>query len=159
MWKLCKLAAGLVLALASLQALAAADKVEFFDAHSWQALQQQLPRPAAVVFSSTDCAHCPATISAIAAQLKNHTQHIALIVVLMDGEGQPDLLQQSYQPANRLFIFKGNGAALQYSVSPKWRGMTPYVALLSRAGEIKMFLGKPSSQELADWLAPEEKTQ
>jgi len=63
----------------------------------------------------------------------------ALIVVVMDGMADMDLLNEAhYATADRLFIFSESDApansiaALQYSINPKWRGITPYVALLGR---------------------------
>lgn len=150
--------AGLLLLSLSLSlnlspALAAPKSIESFDAHSWQRFQKELSRPAAVVFSSTDCAHCPGVIAGLAAQLKNRRPQIPLIVVVMDGAEQPDLLQEAhYRDATRLFVFKGQNAQLQYSINPDWRGITPYVALLPQSGAMQLILGKPSSQEIAHWL-------
>jgi hypothetical protein len=139
-------------------ALAAAKQIENFDAHSWQRLQKDLPRPSAVVFSSTDCSHCPAIIAALGEQLKNRKPQVLLVVVVMDGEDQPGLLQEPhYSPASRLFVFKGQSAALQYSINPNWRGITPYVALLPKNGEAKLVLGKPSAAELENWLSSGQK--
>jgi hypothetical protein len=139
-------------------ALAAAKQIENFDAHSWQRFQKDLPRPSAVVFSSTDCSHCPAIIAALGEQLKNRKPQVHLVVVVMDGEDQPGLLQEPhYSPANRLFVFKGQSAALQFSVNTNWRGITPYVALLPKNGEAKLVLGKPSAAELENWLASVKK--
>ncbi|QJQ06748.1 hypothetical protein EJG51_013850 [Undibacterium piscinae] len=139
-------------------ALAAAKHIENFDAQSWQRFQKDLPRPAAVVFSTTDCSHCPATIAALGEQLKNRKPQVPLVVVVMDGEDQPDLLQEPhYSPASRLFVFKGQATALQYSINPNWRGITPYVALLTKNGETKFVLGKPSAQELDNWLGQGKK--
>lgn len=138
----------------STPALADAKQIENFDAHSWQRFQQDLPRPAAVIFSTTDCSHCPAIIATLGQQLKNRKPQVPLLVVVMDGEDQPDLLQEPhYRPASRLFVLKGQSAALQYSINPNWRGITPYVALLPRNGEAKLVLGKPSAAELENWLA------
>ncbi|MDO8652425.1 MAG: hypothetical protein Q7R66_09570 [Undibacterium sp.] len=135
-------------------ALAAAKHIENFDAQTWQRLQQDLPRPSAVVFSTTDCSHCPAIIAALGQQLKNRKPQVPLVVVVMDGDDQPGLLQEPhYLPANRLFVFQGQTAALQYGINPNWRGITPYVALLPKAGAVKLVLGKPSAQELDNWLA------
>ncbi len=132
---------------------AAASRIEGFDGQSWSRLQKELPRPAVVVFSTTDCSHCPAIIAALGQQLKNRQPLVPLVVVVMDGEGQDDLLQEPhYLPANRLFVFKGQTAALQFSVSPAWRGVTPYVALLPKAGPVNLILGKPSGQEVESWL-------
>lgn len=142
----------ILLAGATLQTQAAS-KIETFDSHTWQRLQKELPRPAAVIFSTTDCSHCPTIIAAMAEHLKARKPQVPLIVVVMDGDGLADLLQEPhYQPASRLFVFKGQTAALQYGVNPSWRGITPYVALLPRAGETKQVLGKPSALEMENWL-------
>lgn len=139
--------------VSSAPALAAAKQIENFDAHSWQRFQQDLARPAAVVFSTTDCSHCPAIIAALGEQLNKRNPQVPLIVVVMDGAEQPDLLQEPhYKPASRLFVFQGLSAALQYSVTPNWRGITPYVALLPKNGEVKLVMGKPSAAELESWL-------
>lgn len=148
-----KLVFGALLSCTMLQAQAAASKIEPFEKHSWQRLQKELPRPAAIIFSTTDCAHCPAIIAALAEQIKNRKPQIPLVVVVMDGDGQADLLQEPhYQAASRLFIFKGQTAALQYGINPNWRGITPYVALLPHLGETKLVLGKPSALEMDSWL-------
>lgn len=145
----------LLLTGAALQAQAAASKIESFDTHTWQRMQKELSRPAVVIFSTTDCGHCPAIIASMAEQVKNRKPTVPLVVVVMDGDGQADLLQEPhYQTANRLFTFKGATAALQYGINPNWRGITPYVALLPRmgAGEIKLVMGKPSAIEITKWL-------
>ena len=147
----------MLLTCAMLQAQAAS-KIETFDSHSWQRMQKELPRPAAVIFSTTDCSHCPVIIAAMAEQIKNRKPQIPLIVVVMDGDGQADLLQEPhYQPASRLFVFKGQSAALQYGINPSWRGITPYVALLPRRGETKLVPGKPSELEMENWLDANKK--
>jgi hypothetical protein len=148
----------MLLSCVMLQAHASAIKIETFDQHTWQRMQKELPRPATVIFSTTDCAHCPAIIASMAEQLKNRKPHVPLVVVVMDGANQADLLQEPhYQPANRLFVFKGQTAALQYSINPNWRGITPYVALLPRSGEIKLVMGKPSAIEMDEWLNERKK--
>lgn len=153
MSKHCNYLAALLLAL-SAAVQAAPQKIEAFDAQSWQRFQSELPRPSAVVFSSTDCTHCPTTIASIAQQLKQRKSPIPLIVVVMDGDQQPGLLQDPhYRPASRLFVFRGQSAALQYAVNPKWRGITPYVGLLPQAGDVKLVLGNPSAQDIGNWLA------
>ena len=94
----------------------------------------------------------------MAEQIKNRKPQIPLIVVVMDGDGQADLLQEPhYQPASRLFVFKGQSAALQYGINPSWRGITPYVALLPRRGETKLVPGKPSELEMENWLDANKK--
>ena len=149
-----KYLAAVLLASGAAAVQAAPQKIEALDAQSWQHLQSTLPRPSALVFSTTDCTHCPVTIASIAQQLKKRKTQIPLIVVVMDGDEHPDLLQDPhYRQASRLFVFKGQSAALQYAVNPKWRGITPYVALLPQAGDIRLVLGKPSAQDIDGWLA------
>jgi hypothetical protein len=122
-------------------------------------MQKELPRPSAVIFSTTDCGHCPGVITALAEQISHRKMAIPLVVVVMDGEGQDDLLHEPhYQNASRLFIFHGQTAALQYGINPNWRGITPYVALLPRVGETKLVLGKPSDPEIKRWLAIDERS-
>ena len=153
MFKPYKFLSALLLAMTSLHTLAAATKIEDFGTQTWQLMQKDLPRPAAVVFSTTDCGHCPAIIAALAEQLKTRKPHVPLVVVVMDGNGQTGLLQEShYLPASRLFIFKGQTAALQYGINANWRGITPYVALLPHKGKIQMIMGKPSSEAIKYWL-------
>jgi hypothetical protein len=154
MFKHYKYLVAILLACVSLQSQAAANKIENFDAQTWRRMQKDLPRPAVVIFSTTDCGHCPAIIAAMAEQINTRKPQVPLIVVVMDGAGHADLLQEPhYQPANRLFVFNGNTAALQYGISPNWRGITPYVALLPRVGEMKLVMGKPSALEIDTWLA------
>ena len=153
MSKLCKYLTSCLLVLSAAAVQAAPQKIEAFDAQSWQRLQSTLPRPSAVVFSSTDCTHCPVTIASIAEQLKQRKTQLPLIVVVMDGDEQPGLLQDPhYRQASRLFVFKGQSAALQYTINPKWRGITPYVALLPQAGDVRLVLGQPSAQDIDGWL-------
>ena len=153
MSKLCKYLTSCLLVLSAAAVQAAPQKIEAFDAQSWQRFQSTLPRPSAVVFSSTDCTHCPVTIASIAEQLKQRKTQLPLIVVVMDGDEQPGLLQDPhYRQASRLFVFRGQSAALQYTINPKWRGITPYVALLPRAGDVRLVLGQPSAQDIDSWL-------
>ena len=153
MSKLCKYLTSCLLVLSAAAVQAAPQKIEAFDAQSWQRLQSTLPRPSAVVFSSTDCTHCPLTIASIAEQLKQRKMQLPLIVVVMDGDEQSGLLQDPhYRQASRLFVFRGQSAALQYTINPKWRGITPYVALLPQAGDVRLVLGQPSAQDIDGWL-------
>lgn len=162
MLKLCKTyvrgAAAMVLALGVAAAQAAPQKIEQFDGQSWQRLQNALPRPAVVIFSTTDCTHCPKAIAAAAEQIRAHRTAIPLVVVVMDGAEHPHLLHDPhYRQASRLFVFQGQTAALQYTVNPKWRGITPYVALLPKNGAATLITGTPSQQEFGLWLAGGEK--
>ena len=153
MCKRYKFVSALLLCFNIIDAQAAAIKIENFNQQTWRRMQKELPRPTAVIFSTTDCGHCPAIIAAMAEQIKTRKLQVPLIVVVMDGDGQADLLQEPhYQAVNRLFVFKGASAALQFGVSPNWRGVTPYIALLPGAGELKLVMGKPSALEMETWL-------
>lgn len=155
MFRRYKFIAVVLFCFSALHAHAAATKIEAFNQQTWQRMQKELPRPAAVIFSTTDCAHCPAIIAAMAEQIKARKPQVPLIVVVMDGDGLADLLQEPhYQAVNRLFVFKGSSAALQFGISPNWRGVTPYIALLPGAGELKLVMGKPSALEMGTWLMP-----
>ncbi|NMM37902.1 MAG: hypothetical protein HHJ09_10360 [Glaciimonas sp.] len=150
--------ATLLLTISVLPVQAAPQKIEAFDAQSWQRFQTELPRPSAVVLSTTDCTHCPAAIAAVSQQLKKSKKQIPLIVVVMDGDEHPELLQDThYRQASRLFVFKGQTAALQYAVNPKWRGITPYVALFPKSGAATLITGTPSQHQFEQWVATGEK--
>lgn len=124
---------------------AAPKTIEKFDGKTWQQFQTTLSRPSIVVFSTTDCAHCPAVIEKMAAEIKQRKVRAALLVVLMDGDGNKALLRDPhYQKVNRMFEFSGQTSALQYAVDPTWRGVSPYVALFSKTGPPKLIAGNPS---------------
>lgn len=160
MLKHSKTMAAMLLTLCAASVQAAPDKIENFDAQSWQRFQSELPRPSAVLFSTTDCTHCPAAIAAIAQQLKLHKPQIPLVVVVMDGADHPDLLHDPhYREASRLFVFRGQSAALQFAVNPKWRGITPYVALLPKVGTATLITGSPSQQQFDSWLTARAQPQ
>lgn len=131
-----------------------APAIEPFTAERWQQLLAT-ERPAAVVFSTTDCAYCPAAIDALAKELRASRRRAKLMVVVMDGEGQEAALQadKHYRHADRLYTFQGNPVALRYSVDPHWRGMTPYVAVIARHGDPVFFIGTPKREVLASALA------
>jgi hypothetical protein len=147
-------AAALVLPAALLTvpmaASAAPRLVESFDAGTWAGWQQSLRRPAIVVFTTTDCAHCPAALAEIERQRRSHTPRAELLVVVMDGESDDaSLLQQAhYRSADRLLAFDGPANRLRHSVNPGWIGVTPYVALLAGAAAPKFVMGVP---DMAAW--------
>ncbi|MCE2681302.1 MAG: hypothetical protein LW629_12910 [Burkholderiales bacterium] len=58
--------------------------------------------------------------------------------------------QTHYALADAVHPYSGKTHALQYAVNPKWRGVTPYVALLKTDGSIRYVLGQPSPQQLED---------
>lgn len=143
---------GLLLAFFLLSNIAQAAALDF-TTRSWNRFVQQ-NKAAIVVFTSTDCSHCPSVVEALHQQLQNGKQghRVPLHLVVMDGADEPAALQHGhYTLADQLWVFQGNPAALQYSVNAKWRGITPYIALVSQQ-QAEFILGKPDSARLQDWL-------
>ena len=122
-----------------------------FGPSTWQAMKRELPRPAVVVFTTTDCAYCPDVIDELAAEFRNATPRVALLVVVMDGAYKPAswLAEPHYRKADRLYAFQGQEAALRFGIDPKWRGITPFVAMLGRSGEPQLITGRPSQKQLS----------
>jgi thiol-disulfide isomerase/thioredoxin len=152
-------AAAAVAVLASMPAAAAPPKVESFDGTAWERLQRDSPRPSAIVFTATYCANCPAVIAKLSETLQRHGAKSEVVAVVIDeaaidGEaGRRELLDSvHYKHASRLFMFSGNEAALRYRVDPRWRGVTPYIALLGADGKITFSTGAPSDAQMAAWL-------
>lgn len=146
-----------LLATVALAAQAAPPRaVEPFDGNTWPALQAQTSRPAAVVFTTTDCAHCPAVIQGLARTLQQRHLPARLMVVVMDqapGENDAALLADAhYRVADQLLAFDGQAAALRYGVNPQWRGVTPYVALLAPKAPARTVTGPPSQSDLDAWV-------
>ena len=142
-----------LLALAAGSAVAAPTAVEPFDKASWPALVSGKARPAIVVFTSVSCTHCPGAIARLAAKRTAVNPQVKMVVVSMDSEDDAALLRDPhYAPADRLLSFRGHPQALQYSVNPGWRGMTPYVAFVDGKGGVKFVLGEPKESVTAEWL-------
>lgn len=142
-----------LLALAAGSAVAAPAAVEPFDKASWPALVSGKARPAIVVFTSVSCTHCPGAIARLAAKRTAVNPQVKMVVVSMDSEDDAALLRDPhYAPADRLLSFRGHPQALQYSVNPGWRGMTPYVAFIDGKGGVKFVLGEPKESVTAEWL-------
>ncbi len=142
-----------LLALAAGSTVAAPPAVEPFDKASWPALISGKARPAIVVFTSVSCTHCPGAIARLAARRTAVNPQVKLVVVSMDSEDDAALLRDPhYAPADRLLSFRGHPQALQYSVNPEWRGMTPYVAFVDGKGGVKFVLGEPKENVSAEWL-------
>ncbi len=128
-----------------------------FNQQTWQTLLRQSKSASIVVFTTTDCSHCPAVVEYLAQYLKKQapTQVAkpALQLVVMDGQDEPEALKHGhYLLADKLWVFQGNRNALQYSVNPKWRGLTPYVALLNQQ-QTEFVIGKPDPDKLSQFLA------
>ncbi len=131
----------------------AAPAVESFDKATWPALLRTTKQPAIVVFTSVTCTHCPGAIASLARQRAAQASRTPLWVVSMDADDDASLLRDAhYAPADRLYAFRGNPQALQFSVNPDWRGMTPYVAFVDGKGGATFVLGEPKAAVLAGWL-------
>lgn len=150
------LVGGGLLALLALPmaALAHPSRVETLDAAAWSRLQQSEKGPSAVVFSTTDCAHCPGVIAQVSGHIRAQKSHARLVVVVMDGAGPELLRHEAYLPADRLFVFDPATppAALRHAVDPRWRGVTPYVVLMKPAAPAVAQAGPPSTELLQRWL-------
>ncbi|OHC61699.1 MAG: hypothetical protein A3H93_06045 [Rhodocyclales bacterium RIFCSPLOWO2_02_FULL_63_24] len=133
---------------------AAASAILPFGADTWSELQRSSARPMAVVFSTTDCTHCPGVIDGLAAVIKKSRSGVRLVVVVMDGAGQEDALRQDrhYRNAHVLYAFDGDALALRFKVNPDWRGLTPYVALLPASGAAQFHTGAPPPDALRSFL-------
>ena len=120
-------------ALSHPAALAAPRSVESFDGTAWRSLTQSITQPTAVVFSTTDCSHCPKVIAQLACKAEQRGLQATPLVVVLNGAGA-DLLQiVRYQRADRLFVFTGPDALLRHGVDPRWRGMSPFVGFVEPA--------------------------
>ncbi len=139
--------------LVAAAALGAPASVEPFDSAAWERLQQELPRPSAVVFTATYCATCPAVLGKLSEALEKRGVEGKVIAVVIDEAEAGALLQSPhYRHASRLFLFEGNEASLRYRIDPRWRGVTPYIALLSSTGEPLFVAGTPKDEHIAAWL-------
>ncbi len=122
-------------------------KVEVFDTKTWQAVTASIAEPAIIVFSATDCVHCPAVIQKLAKDKTRYGKNVKLVAVVMDGT--PGMRAKApYDLVDRLFIFEGNNQAIRYSVNPDWRGVTPYTVLLSPGKSPKYVIGPPAEKDL-----------
>ena len=142
--------------LAAAPAFAAPSAILRFGADTWSELRQSPSRPLAVVFSTTDCVHCPKVIDSLADAIRKSGSGVRLVVVVMDGAGQEDALRQDshYRKAKFIYTFDGDAVALRYKVNPAWRGITPYVALVPAAGEVRFHSGPPPPEALRAFLRP-----
>lgn len=137
-------------------AVAAPASVLPFGMETWKELGLSPSRPMVVVFSTTDCGHCPAVIDRLAQEIRKSRSKVRLTVVVMDGAGQEKALRSDrhYRHANTLYAFDGDGMALRFRVNPEWRGLTPYVALIPAAGETRFHTGLPPADALRAFLRP-----
>lgn len=137
-------------------AFAAPQAILPFAADTWRELLHSPLRPMAVVFTTTDCVHCPGAIDSLAAAIRKSGSRVRLAVVVMDGAGQEDALRKDrhYRWANALYAFDGDTTALRFKVNPDWRGLTPYVALIPAAGAAGFHTGSPPAPALRTFLRP-----
>jgi thiol-disulfide isomerase/thioredoxin len=143
----------LLLCCVPMLAAGAPTKVERFDAKTWAQLQKDLPRPSVVVFTATYCSNCPALIDRIAEKLAKQGLKKNIIAVVVDEAAPRELLaSHHYKVVSKLFAFEGNEATLRYAVDPRWRGVTPYVALLSAPNKVMFVAGTPSDAQFEAWL-------
>lgn len=134
-------------------AVAAPPKVDAFDAATWDKLQKDSPRPSAIVFTATYCANCPAVLTQLSDALKAKGAKGDVVAVVIDEADTKELLKSHhYLAATHLYLFSGNEAALRYKVEPRWRGVTPFVALLGADGQTRFATGAPSDTQIATWL-------
>ena len=144
----------LLIGTAPVSVAAAPQSVQPFDANTWSKLKQSQQMPSVVIFSTTDCTHCPRVIDEMAMALRNAKIKARLIVVVMDGAGHENALRKNrhYRDARDLYVFDGDEVALRYSVNPEWRGLTPYVALLPVKGEARFHSGSPPADAVRTFL-------
>jgi len=133
----------------------AAPVIHEFTPQTWEQLLRTLPRPAAVVFSTSDCAHCPAIIDGLAEAIrrKPRFRRPMLAVVMMDELRPTDFDHLPHlRKADKLYVFVGNEMAIRYAVQPEWRGMTPFTALLPTMGTPRFQLGTLAPADLEIFL-------
>ncbi len=149
------LGSGLGAWLTTTPAAAAPRRVEAFDAGTWARLSNPAAGPAVVVFSTTYCGHCPSVLARLGEQLRQRKLGVPLIGVVMDvapGEEDSALLGHGhYAAADRLLAFSGQATALRHAVDPAWRGVTPYVVLLSPGATQQQVAGGPPPALFDAW--------
>lgn len=139
---------------------AQASNLNSFDENTWATIERDAKRPLAVVFTTTDCSHCPHVIKALHQQLNKQGLKGRLWVVVIDGQENSAMVtsQPHYRVANKLFAFDGEDARIRYSVNSGWVGVTPYVALLNSAGENTRFvMGEPQKTDYSFLLKSSSK--
>lgn len=147
-------ALALVLALPLCVPAAAPAGWEAFTATTWKSWTNPASPPSAVVFTTTDCEHCPAVIE----QLRQHIGTMpaprpTLRVVVTDAGNLTTVTAGArwYALADARHVFEGNELAVRYAVSPRWRGETPFVALLAPRAAPQLVAGHPAAATLDAW--------
>src|SRR5574343_474378 len=124
----------------------AAVSVQPFTRTGWADLQQAENGRAVVVFSSTDCAHCPGVIRTLAGEIARAGRPVRLYVVVLAGAGQEAHLQDDpvYRLAHRLHVVTDEELPVRHAVNPAWHGLTPYIVLLTPGSLPAYHLGLPT---------------
>ena len=93
-------------------------------------------------------------MASLAASVKQTGRRMPLIALVMDADGMHEVGHlQRFHVADRLFAFRGPEVALRFSVHPRWRGVTPYVALFGPLGKPVFAIGLPAAEQLSPLLA------
>ena len=131
-------------------------RVQAFSSSTWRQLVRAITRPTAVVFTTTDCAHCPGAIAQLR-RVAGAQADVAAVVMDVGPSALQTLMaageQAHYAGLDALWAFDGDAPTLRHGVNPSWRGVTPYVALL-RPGAVPLWvMGVPSVREIQQGLA------
>jgi len=152
-WRLAAL--GLLLATATTLAAAGPARVEAFDKAAWETLKSSVRKPTVVLFTATYCAVCPAVFDQVSRTIAGKRLKLDLVGVVMDrspGEDDAALLANAHlRQSSRLFAFEGNPQAVRYAVDPKWRGVTPFLAVLAPGKPPQLLVGAPTERAMQDW--------
>jgi hypothetical protein len=127
---------------------------EPFTAATWKSWTVPGLKPAAVVFTTTDCEHCPAVIAELRQRIESMPQPRPLLRVVVTDAGNLTPVTSAarwYAMADERRVFEGNELAVRYAISPRWRGETPFVALLSPRSTPSLFVGHPAATEMDAW--------
>lgn len=123
-----------------------------FTLDTWKRWTASPSRRVAVVFTTTDCEYCPAVIAQVREAIDRlPAPRPALRVVITDGDNFTSDIgaQRWYALADERFTFHGQDMPLRHAVNPRWRGETPYVALLAPPAAPRFVAGRPSPADLA----------
>lgn len=122
-----------------------------FDSATWRAMKEARGTPTIVVFTALDCAYCAAEVDRIKKLLSSRERRdVLLVVVATDGlDGAQGLLDSGkYGGVARMYYFATDELRLRYVVDPRWRGETPYIAVLSGSGPARFAVGHVKEADL-----------
>jgi len=135
-------------------AVAAPAGWESFTPGTWKSWTGPGSTAAAVVFTTTDCEHCPAVIAELRQHIQSMPQPRPVLRVVVTDAGNLTAGTAGarwYAMADERRVFEGNELAVRYAISPRWRGETPFVALLSPRTVPRLVTGHPAAPDLAAW--------